>query len=252
MAKTVSGYRAGKGMTRKQALYQRKYRRWLARNEKKLAIIFAGFFKTQLSSILTKLSRTKITKAVPVYVTPSSLSDKLFDVGAENKKLRRFIKEEFYDIVDKGEKMNRGTFGGSKLTPEVKQFIATTSANRVVQVNEVTRKKIKRIIEKTFGETGDFTHTPTLMRNELKKRMSTSFLSMYKGRAYTIGRTESMFLHNDIAVRRFSGLGIKKVDVVGCTMLEDNSDCGARGVPMSDAGNLVFHPNHIGSIQPAA
>ena len=251
MAKTVSGYTAGTSMSRKQAIYQRKYRKWLRQNENFIAKFFASYFKSQLTRVLSKLNSTKITKAVPVYVSPTGLSNRLFDLGAENKRLRKRILRDFYNVVDEGEKLNRASFGGDRMTPAVRNFITTTSANRVVRVNKVTRHKIKRIIEKSFGSTGDFTHTPTLMREELKSKMSDSFLRMYKGRAYTIGRTESMFLHNDIAVRKFKGLGIKKVDVVGCTMLEADSDCGARGVPMDKADSLVFHPNHIGSIQPA-
>lgn len=40
------------------------------------------------------------------------------------------------------------------------------------------------------------------------------------------------------------------MDVVGCSQLEDYSDCGARNVPMSEADELSFHPNHIGTIVP--
>ena len=44
-------------------------------------------------------------------------------------------------------------------------------------------------------------------------------------------------------------LGVKTVDVVGCTQFEPDSDCGKKNIPIDTP--LNFHPNHIGSVVPS-
>jgi hypothetical protein len=66
-----------------------------------------------------------------------------------------------------------------------------------------------------------------------------------------IARTEARAAWDAGAVVSYEELGVKTVDVVGCTKFEPDSDCGKQGIPLQNVASLRFHPNHIGSILPS-
>ena len=129
-----------------------------------------------------------------------------------------------------------------------REYIARNTASLVVRINETTRHKIKLLVNNSFQEEG---HTVASIQDRLRQSLDLEFHSMYNNRALTVARTESMFVHNNVAVNKYTELGVQKLDVVGCTEFETYSDCGARNVPIHNAGNLRFHPNHIGVLVPS-
>ena len=67
--------------------------------------------------------------------------------------------------------------------------------------------------------------------------------------ATRIARTEASHAWDQASILSYDELGVETFDVVGCE--DDVGDCNATGVPRSQVENLVFHPNHTGTLVPA-
>ena len=103
---------------------------------------------------------------------------------------------------------------------------------------------LRNIIEKGVAEG----KTVEALTGEIKNYFKT-FTDKDGWRVKRIARTEASNAWDQVALKGYGELGVKTIDVVGC---EDNfTDCNAKGVPIEKADELVFHPNHTGTIVPA-
>jgi len=109
-------------------------------------------------------------------------------------------------------------------------------------LTETTKKDIRKLFGRALSEGWN--------TNTIQDAISDKF-SQYQGyRARMIARTEARKAWDAGAEVAYTDIGVKKVDVIGCTQFEWNSDCGKRGIPVHLISSLVFHPNHIGSLAP--
>lgn len=86
---------------------------------------------------------------------------------------------------------------------------------------------------------------------ELVKRINSLELNKTGWEATRIARTESAYAYDRGAIYGYGNAGVATLDVIGCTMIEDNFDCGAVNVPIDEASELEFHPNHTGTFVPS-
>ena len=117
----------------------------------------------------------------------------------------------------------------------------TTVAGVTYSVNETAKKEIARVTTKGIqaGQTIE----------ELQDAISNSLGSKAEFRARRLARTESRIAYDSASKYAYTTLGVKTVDVVGCTQFEPDSDCGKKNIPIDTP--LEFHPNHIGVVVPS-
>ena len=86
---------------------------------------------------------------------------------------------------------------------------------------------------------------------KLQDEIQTKFKEFSGVRSRLISRTESARAWDAGASVSMKELGVKMIDVVGCTQFEPDSDCGKMNIPIDKALSLNFHPNHKGCIAPS-
>lgn len=117
-------------------------------------------------------------------------------------------------------------------------------ANKITGVlTETTKKDLRKLFEKAINEGWN--------ANAIQDAIQSKFEQYQTTRARMIARTEARAAWDAGAEVAYKDIGVEKVDVIGCTMFEWNSDCGRRGIPVGLIGSLKFHPNHIGSLAPS-
>lgn len=132
-------------------------------------------------------------------------------------------------------------------------------AARVVRINEGTRSKMAGIIRKSLDDGDPVTTTARLLRESMTGMAST--------RLATIARTETSNAWTAAAVEVFQATpGLQTVSVIGCESREEErwgspsyqqfmyrgeSTCNIEDVPIEDADQLNFHPNHTGALIPS-
>jgi hypothetical protein len=89
------------------------------------------------------------------------------------------------------------------------QNVLSGLARRVVDISATTRDDVRRVVGDSLSE--------GITLQELGDRLSGLFVETYKGRADTVGRTESMIGYNKASV-----LGYQESGVVGSAELVDN------------------------------
>lgn len=94
--------------------------------------------------------------------------------------------------------------------PNVNRILSTLG-RRVADISETTRTDVQRVIGDSLNE--------GVTLSGLGDRLSSLFVETYKGRAETVGRTESMIAYNKASV-----LGYQESGVVGMAELVDNPD----------------------------
>lgn len=126
--------------------------------------------------------------------------------------------------------------------PFVKSAIARLGRKITGSVPETTLSEIQKIITKGVNENWGIVEYQDSIQD---------IFDNFKGyRARMIARTESRLAWDAGAEVAYKELGVKKVDVVGCTLLEPDSDCGKKDIPVDSIQLLVFHPNHKGCLAP--
>jgi len=117
-------------------------------------------------------------------------------------------------------------------------------ANKITGVlTETTKKDLRKLFEKAINDGWNV--------NAMQDAIQSKFEQYQTTRARMIARTEARAAWDAGAEVAYKDIGVEKVDVIGCTMFEWNSDCGRRGIPVGLIGSLKFHPNHIGSLAPS-
>lgn len=126
--------------------------------------------------------------------------------------------------------------------PFVKAAIYKLGTRITGTVPQTTIDSLQKIITKAVDESWNI--------NKVQDAISGQFDQFQGYRARMIARTESRLAWDAAAQVAYNEIGVNAVDVVGCTMLESDSDCGRKNIPISEIGSLVYHPNHIGCLAP--
>lgn len=129
---------------------------------------------------------------------------------------------------------------------------ATTLAQRITRISETTRNQFRDLLRQAIYE-------DDLTPMELSRKIRERFTSFSASRAACIARTEPMMAANQGSLRAMTDSGVvTHVSVVGCEAREPGSPqyngqstCNIENVPIKDAYQLDFHPNHTGCIVPS-
>lgn len=133
-------------------------------------------------------------------------------------------------------------------------------AKNVTGINATTRDKMREMVLDAAQDGKTST--------DLAKDMLTKFETITPARARTIARTEMSNAWNDGTILSMKQGGmVTEVSVVGCESREQDrwgkpyfaqylyngeGTCNIKDVPIKDADDLEFHPNHTGVIIPSA
>ena len=122
-------------------------------------------------------------------------------------------------------------------------------ASQVTNVSETTRRRLRKELERAVYEEG-LTVAETVQR--LRKRIP----EINANRIPTIARTEMGRAADEGRKQGLKDSGVvTHVSVIGCESREQGSPqyrgestCNIQNVPIGDVDQLVFHPNHTGTI----
>lgn len=114
---------------------------------------------------------------------------------------------------------------------------------KIKRINEATRNEVERILLKEIDEGGNVV--------TLTEALQKKFTDFQGYRARRIARTEARIAWDRGAEVMYNEVGVKTVDIVGCTQFEIDSDCGKQNVAVYRISSLNFHPNHIGTPAPS-
>lgn len=127
--------------------------------------------------------------------------------------------------------------------PFVKAAIDKLGEKITGKITETTLKELRAIFKRAMTE--------GMTINEIQDEIQAKFSQFSTTRARMIARTEARAAWDAGAYVSYTDLGVKTIDIVGCTMFEANSDCGKQGIPVHRIPFLSFHPNHIGVVAPS-
>lgn len=203
----------------------------------------ARYFKAQEDRIMEKLraAEGKALKDVGLNI------DELFNLQEEAELLAEEIRPLHTSGVQKSiGDLNNITGRRVNLNlsnPFVKAAINRLGAKITGDVPQTTRKELQRLLTKSTDESWNI--------NQLQDAIQGKFDQFQGYRARMIARTESRAAWDAGAQVAYSEIGVKTVDVVGCTQFEPDSDCGRQDIPISMIPALTYHPNHIGCLAPS-
>ena len=232
--------------------------------EDKFTIKMSKFFDDQLKRVLAnlKVEADKVEKGMKAtkkqfemklllnIKAPSNFEDDLMDllfvINIENLAVEDLASAMATSGVVRGvsdiNRLRHANVDPGLKNPFVKSAIANL-ADKIKGINITTKKAIEKAILKGAAEGW----TMEQLQTEITRKFSQ--FSNYRARA--IARTESRAAWDAGAQTAYTELGVKTVDVVGCTEFENDSDCGRQNIPTELISTLNFHPNHIGSVVPS-
>jgi hypothetical protein len=233
-------------------LYQSRFVRksLLSRNiiEEKYSAVVSDYFKRLESGILDIFKKKFNVKAD---VDPEDIKDFESSVVIYLGENIQAEKEMLTPLHTSGVQRAIGDINGitgaaisaSFSNPFVKGAVENL-ANKITGVlTETTKKDLRKLFAKAIDEGWNV--------NAIQDAIQAKFNQYQTTRARTIARTEARAAWDAGAEVAYKDIGVEKVDVIGCTMFEWNSDCGRRGIPVGLISSLKFHPNHIGSLAPS-
>lgn len=118
-----------------------------------------------------------------------------------------------------------------------------TNNGKPVNIGETTRKEVEDIITNAVNK--------NLSLADVQEQIAMMGEQWAGPRSRLIARTEISKAHDFASHYAYQELGVKSVDVVGCTQFESYSDCGKQNIDIAKVPMLVFHPNHIGTVVPS-
>jgi len=139
-------------------------------------------------------------------------------------------------------------------------FLTDQSAQRVVRINDATRRGVQRTI--TLGQASGYSpyeiaYGSTATRKAGFRPIKGMVEQLYQGRPECIARTEMAYSNNGAALHRFNQMGLGDVEVSdgpGCALTHhvqglkpgqsSSDDINGRVIPMKEANAWqVAHPN---------
>lgn len=187
--------------------------------------------------------KTKSTKVDPLQIN----IDSIYFMNDEKQILNEEIRPLHTSAVQRAVAdvaAISGTYLNVNLSnPFVKAAINRLGTKITGYVPDTTLKELRGVISDSINE--------NVTINELQDRISSKFEMFKGGRARVIARTESRAGWDAGAEAAYKEIGVNKVDVVGCTQFESNTDCGRAGIDVNLISTLIFHPNHVGCLAPS-
>ena len=216
-----------------------------------------SFLQSQMKRVLKNLDENK--DKIEGLFTNKGLEEEaiglLFDLNLENETLVEVIRPLHTSGVQKSitnvNLITGATVKESLSNPFVAKTIKTIGQNMInsvnkegtrIAVNNTVSKNLVEIIRKSVAEDDHIAY----IQGEINRKLGTQSST----RARMIARTESRIAYDAGNKVAYEELGVKYVDVIGCTQFEPYSDCGKQNIPINEMSSLVFHPNHIGVVVP--
>jgi hypothetical protein len=232
-----------------QVKFLRKALKSRAQVEDKYTFELDQFFEEQKNRVIDSLKQFD-TKAF----LESDSVNVVFDINNEAQLITKKLKQLYQSGIQKGvndiNELTSSSVTSTVTNPYVAAQIEQLSKRQVqgvwlgLKINDTTQSKLKGIISDGV--------TNNLSINDIQKQVKNLFDNQIRGyRARMIARTESRAAWDAGAIVGYKEIGTQYVDVVGCTQFEVDSDCGKQNVPIGQADNLQFHPNHGGCIVPS-
>jgi HK97 family phage portal protein len=213
-----------------------------------------SYFDDQKKRILDNLNSIA-TKSIKIPVQDIGV-EMLFDVNQESDIMRNQLKPLHTSAVQRAvanindltsSRVNLNTsnpFIASAISRLGQRITGTLDHNGdYIATNKTTKDAIAKLIEKSVNENWSV--------NELQDAIQDKFEQFGAYRARMIARTESRAAYDAGSQVAYQEIGVKTVDVVGCTQFESDSDCGKTDIPVIQISSLSFHPNHIGVVLPS-
>ena len=221
--------------------------------EDKFIFSFKKFFNNQKKRVLEKINNNyKDLKNINICKKDIYDNENLsifFSIKDEDKYIRKIVgdlHERTIDdsITDINNLVNSNISHSNNVMNYLKESLGAqiVGENAKNNINKFTQKKVYDAI--IYSVNNNFTI------NEIQEEISRIFKSFENYRTRRIARTESRTAWDAAASETYKELDVKKVDVVGCTQFEPDSDCGKKGILLTEVLNLRFHPNHIGALAP--
>lgn len=206
--------------------------------EEKFTGRLAEFFADQQKRVMSSISVKSLdTKGVMIDFNLDEENEALLEVakGMHTSGVQRAI-GDINAILDERVNLN---LSNPFVLAQVRKLGTKITGN----VNKTTLDDMQRIITKAVDESWNI--------NEIQDAVSGKF-DQYQGyRARMIARTESRAAWDAGAKVAYQEIGVKTVDIVGCTEFEADSDCGKQNINVASIDTLTFHPNHVGCPAPS-
>jgi hypothetical protein len=205
--------------------------------------LVSDYFEKQEKEVLDIVASSKksieetedASNAVEVYITSQTGTEKEMVRGLHTSGVQRAI-GDINVITGSG-------INPSLSNPFVKAAIDRLGEKITGKITETTLKGLRAIFKQAIVE--------GMTINEIQDQIQLKFSEFKTTRARMIARTEARAAWDAGAYVSYTDLGVKTIDVVGCTMFEAYSDCGKQGIDVQRIPYLTFHPNHIGVIAPS-
>lgn len=147
--------------------------------------------------------------------------------------------------------------------------LSMNEMNRILDINldSSTQNKFVRLVVEKLGNryatqtmNSRYEELRTLFGNAQEQGQSiseiagtiTEYFEELSGenawKATRIARTEAFYAWDQAAVNAYNEIGVTIVDVIGCE--DEIGGCNRQNIPIDEAVNLEFHPNHTGTIVP--
>jgi hypothetical protein len=242
--------------------FQQKYLKQSLKTRAKIEDTYtfklAGYFKAQETRCINKFMAKYGSKDMPIINTkgldPTEAVNIMFDIGTEELLLGQELRSMYTSGVQRAIQ-DINTIAGSSINSQTSNPHVTAAIGRIGRmikgqktesvITETTRKDLESVIMSSVRD--------SLTIEETQKAISDKFTEFQGTRARMIARTETRAAWDAGATVGYTELGVKMLDVVGCTGGDDYplSDCNRANVPILMAGQLSFHPKHIGCLVPA-
>ena len=237
---------AKKAINRVQLQILRQALRSRKRVEKRMVKTATAYFKAQGEAILARFDAGD-RKATGKYDTKA-----LFGPDDDKEIVDSFY-NDFMAAISLGA-IDAGLTGGidvdtSLKNPAIKKAIERVS-KKITRVNDTTKSTVTDIIDSGLQDG----KTITQIRKDIQSAFAEDGVVGGKYRAEMIARTESAAAWDAGATTTYEALGYTTMDVIGCEdeVVVDGQTygCNSKGIPIEDAPNIEFHPNHTGCFVP--
>lgn len=198
-----------------------------------------------------------VTNEVLVPSDPVFWSGIIGQVFADDKDIviEGIVRADMQSLVAQGvdkTALVMGTTLPPKFTQDVVTPLANNLARNITGINETTRLQIAKIVEGAQADGLTVRETAKLIKEKMP--------GIAEWRAQMIARTElaNAYTMGSLEVFKRSP-NLTHVSVVGCGGVDDSNHffdgrhtCNIKMVPIERAGELRWHPNHTGTVVPAA
>jgi len=200
----------------------------------KIAKDIASFYKKQESRVQTGLKKA------------ANIKD-LYNVSVETKELEKTAKKMFTSALSISyNELNEYfdiEFDATTKNPVFNKQVATLTDKIVEQITPSRKEELERLLNVMVDEGLSLSELSSQIEDLYGTLDSTS-----GSRAMRIARTEASKTWDTATIQSYKELDVKVVDVVGCD--DEVPDCNKKNVPIEEASQLTFHPNHTGTIVP--